>query len=187
MMTFRKDATGVKRIASLIVGLSMITLASAQYKPIDQGSTLQFTIQNLGFDVHGLFTGFKGSINFDAQNPPGSSFDVTIDASTVNTDNGLRDDHLKGESYFDIKNYPAIRFTSSAITVGKGGVYVVTGKLTIKNKTGALSFPFTASPSGNGWIFKGSFKINRKDYDIGGTSTISNQLEVFLNVAAEKK
>jgi len=174
-------------MAAFILSLSITTMASAQYKPSDQGSALQFTIQNLGFDVHGSFTGLRGSITFDPQNISGSSFDVTIDASTVNTDNGMRDDHLKGEGYFDVKNYPVVHFTSTTVTAAKNGGYMVTGKLVIKNKTGDLSFPFTASPTGNGWLFKGSFKINRKDYGIGGTSTISNQLEVVLNVTTEKK
>ena len=166
--------------------LSVTSIASAQYKATDEGSTLKFTIQNLGFDVNGSFTGFKGAINFDPQNPANGSFDVTIDASTINTDNSLRDSHLKEESYFDVKHYPAIHFVSTKITGGKSGDFNVTGKLTIKDKSGNISFPFTAVKSGDGYVFKGSFKINRKDYDIGGISTISNQLEVFLNVAAKK-
>src|SRR5882724_10173732 len=87
-------------------------LALAQYKPVDQGSALQFTIQNFGFDVTGTFSGLKGDIKFDPQNPAESTFDVTIDANTVNTDNSLRDSHLRDNSYFDVKNYPIIHFVS---------------------------------------------------------------------------
>jgi len=160
-------------------------VALAQYKPVDQGSALQFTIQNFGFDVTGTFTGLKGNIKFDPQNPAESTFDVTIDANTVNTDNSLRDSHLRDNSYFDVKNYPAIRFVSTKVT-GKNGAYMISGKLTIKKQTKDISFPFTASPANDGYLFKGTFKINRKDFDVGGTSTISNELEVALNIVAKK-
>lgn len=159
----------------------------AQYKPVDQGSTLKFKIQNLGFDVNGTFSGFQGTIHFDSQNPAKASFDVTIDAKTVNTDNSLRDSHLKDAGYFDIKNYPAIRFVSDKVLPGnKAATFMVNGKLTIKGKSQDVSFPFTAAQANDGYLFKGSFKIKRRDFDIGGTSTISNELEVFLTVLAKK-
>lgn len=162
-------------------------LATAQYKPVDKGSSLQFNIKNLGFGVSGKFTGFKGSIMFDAQSPANGSFDVTIDANTVNTDNSLRDSHLRDASYFDVQKYPVIRFVSSKINpAGKSGTYNVSGKLTIKDVTRDISFPFTAIALSEGYIFKGSFKINRKDFGVGGTSTISNELEVLLDVMAVK-
>jgi len=172
-----------------ILALMVVTakISIAQYKPADKGSTLQFTIKNLGFDVNGTFAGVKGMINFDNQYPAGSSFDVTIDANTINTGNSLRDSHLRGDSYFDVKNYPVIRFVSAKIAPStKSGVFIVSGKLTIKNTSRDISFPFTAAPSNSDYIFKGSFKINRKDFDVGGTSTISNELEVYLNVLAKK-
>jgi polyisoprenoid-binding protein YceI len=159
--------------------------AFAQYKPVDQGSALQFTIKNFGFDVTGTFKGLKGDIKFDPQNSAESNFDVTIDAGTVNTDNSLRDSHLRDNSYFDVKNYPAIHFVSTKIT-GKNGAFVISGKLTIKKQTKDISFPFTAAPSTDGYLFKGTFKINRKDFDVGGTSTISDNLEVSLSILAKK-
>ena len=158
----------------------------AQYKPVDQSSALTFKISNFGFDVTGTFSGFTGSINFDPQNPANGSFDVSIDAATVNTDNSLRDKHLKDDGYFDIKNYPRIRFVSDKITLAKNGAYNLSGKLTIKDKTRQVSFPFTAVQSADGYVFKGSFSIKRKDFGVGGTSTIADELEVNLNVHAVK-
>jgi polyisoprenoid-binding protein YceI len=176
----------MKKIIFLLLISLTAKIASAQYKPIDQGSTLTFKIGNFGFDVIGTFSGFQGSINFDPQNLANDSFDVNIDAGTVNTDNSLRDKNLKNDSYFDVKNYPHISFVSGRITTAKNGAYILSGKLTIKGKSKEISFPFTAAPSDNGYVFKGSFKLNRKDFGVGGTSTISNELEVTLNVHAIK-
>ena len=176
----------MKRILILLLAMMAVHTAFSQYKPADQGSSLKFTIKNLGFDVDGTFTGFKGTINFDSQNPAKDNFDITIDAASVNTDNTLRDSHLRDDSYFNVKSFPVIRFISTKIAPSGNGAYTISGKLTIKDKSQDISFPFTAAPSGDDYLFKGSFKINRKDFGVGGTSTISNQLEVFLSVLAKK-
>ena len=160
-------------------------IACAQYTPVDAGSSLQFTIKNFGFEVTGTFKGLQGNVIFDPANAASSAFDVTIDASTVNTDNSLRDGHLKGDSYFDVQHYPKIHFVSTQVA-GKNGSYKITGKLTIKKTTKIISFPFTASASNGGYLFKGSFTINRKDFDVGGASTISDELTVALSIAAKK-
>jgi len=168
-----------------MLAVAMATASHAQYKPVEQGSTLKFTIKNVGFGVDGSFGGFEGTINFDPQNPAGSSFDVSINAASVNTDNSLRDEHLKGDGFFDVKNNPRIRLVSNKIT-GKGTSYQFSGTLTIKGKSKAISFPFTATGSADTYTFKGGFKINRKDFGVGGTSTISDELDVVINVIAKK-
>jgi polyisoprenoid-binding protein YceI len=168
----------------LIIALS-VNIAFAQYKPDGQASSLKFTIKNLGFGVDGTFSGFDGIINFDPQNPANDNFDVTLKAATVNTDNSLRDDHLKGDGFFDVKNFPIIRLQSAKIA-GKNNTYTLTGVLTIKGKSQAITFPFTATPAGDGLVFKGAFKIKRKDFGVGGTSTVSDELEVNINVVAKK-
>jgi len=174
-----------------ILVLALIMLAGraaiAQYKPVDKGSSLQFVIKNLGFDVDGSFTGFQGTINFDPNDLANASFDVDIDANSVNTGNSFRDGHLRGDGYFDIKKCPRIRFVSTKVMPSnKSGVLMISGKLTIKNQTKEISFPFTATASNGAYIFKGSFKINRKDFGVGGTSTISDDLVVSLNVLTAK-
>lgn len=155
----------------------------AQYKPTDQGSSLNFTIRNFGIEATGKFTGLQGGITFDPANTATANFDVTIDAASVNTDNSLRDSHLRGDSYFDVKNYPRIHFVSTKVT-GKNGAFTITGKLTIKKQTKNISFPFTATPANDGYLFKGTFSINRREFDVGGASTISDNLDVQLNILA---
>ncbi|TSJ44078.1 YceI family protein [Mucilaginibacter corticis] len=176
----------MKTITTLIF-LFAATLCHAQLKPVEQASTLKFTIKNLGFDVDGSFSGFEGSINFDPQGLAVSTFDVSINASTVNTDNSLRDEHLKGSSFFDVKNFPVIRLASTKILpTNKSDTYMLNGQLTIKGKTQPITFPFSANATADGYVFKGSFKIKRKDFGVGGTSTVSDELEVMINVTAKK-
>jgi len=159
----------------------------AQYKPAEQGSALTFTIKNLGFDVNGTFGGFDGTINFDPHNPSAAKFDVTLDAATVNTDNSLRDEHLKGDGFFDVKKFPRIQLVSGKVAAtGKADTYRFTGQLIIKGTSRPVEFPFTATPLADGFIFKGSFRLNRKDFKVGGTSTVSDELNVSIVTVAKK-
>jgi len=165
----------------------MAGFASAQYKPDDAGSSVQFKIRNLGFNVNGSFNGLGGNIRFNPDSLTTSNFDVSVDANSINTDNNMRDNHLRNDSYFDVKNYPRIHFLSTKITTSnKKETLFVFGKLTIKNQTKDISFPFSETPSGDGYLFSGKFKINRKDFGIGGSSTISDDLEVSLNILSKK-
>jgi len=160
---------------------------SAQYKPVDQGSEVNFTVTNFGFDVSGSFTGLQGSIRIDQQNPANDSFDISIDANTVNTDNHMRDTHLRDEGYFDVKNHPRIRLVSSQVrATTRNGVYQFTGQLTMKGKTKKFSFPFTMMSVGDGLLFTGTLAINRKDFEVGGTSTIGNEVRINLKVLTTK-
>lgn len=175
----------MKKIIMLLLLVALTKAGMAQYIPVEQGSSLKFTIKNLGFGVDGSFSGFEGSLSFDPQSPANNVFDVTVNAATVNTDNSLRDSHLKEDGYFDVKNFPKIRLVSTKIT-GKNGSYNFFGVLTIKGKSKAISFPFTAVASGDGYLFKGSFKMNRRDFNVGGISTVSDELDVTINLITKK-
>lgn len=178
----------MKFIFSLLLTQILVAASFAQeYKPVDEGSAVAFEIKNMGFNTKGSFKGLDGKIVFSPADPSKTSFDVTVDATTVNTDNEMRDNHLKKESYFDVEKYPKIRFVSTSCSgPDKNGHYTLSGKLTIKNTTKDMSFPFIATPMGGDYIFKGDFQLNRKDYDIGGSSTISSNLTVSLTVRAKK-
>lgn len=128
----------------------------------------------------------KGTVSFDPGDVKKDSLDLSVDANTINTDNSMRDGHLRKEDYFDVQNYPRIRFVSTSVTVDRNAHFTATGKLTIKNTTREISIPFTATPKDGGYIFTGEFKLNRRDFQVGGSSTISNGLTVYFSVFARK-
>jgi polyisoprenoid-binding protein YceI len=174
-----------------MVFASMIVLTGnlliAQYKPVDNGSSVKFKIKNFGINTSGSFTGLQGYIKFDTNHPDEASFDVSVDANTINTGTEMRDNHLRNDTYFDVKNYLRIRFVSTKVTAStKPGVLFIFGKLTIKNQTKDISFPFTTTATNEGYLFKGEFTINRRDFGVGGASVISDNLEVQLSVLAGK-
>src|ERR1700730_14613852 len=173
----------------ILVSLIVLTgtLAVAQYKPVDNGSSIQFKIKKFCINTTGSFSGLQGNIRFDINHLDEANFDVSIDANTVNTSIEMRDDHLRSDTYFEVKRYPRIHFISTKVTSStKGGELFIFGKLTIKNQTKDISFPFTAATTNDGDLFKGTFTINRRDFGVGGSSVISDSLKVELSIMAKK-
>jgi polyisoprenoid-binding protein YceI len=172
----------------LLIQLTVAACLAQEYKPVDEGSAVTFEIKNFGFNSKGSFTGLEGKIIFDPKDASKASFDVSIKAASINTDNNSRDNHLKKESYFDVEKYPRIRFVSTSLSgPDKSGHYTISGKLTIKNTTKDIYFSCIATPMGNDYIFKGDFTINRRDYEVGGSSTLSNNVNISLTVLAKKQ
>lgn len=178
----------MKRFLKLIPALLLPALGFAQSLiPSDHDSKVHFRIKNFGFNVTGSFSGLQGAIQFDPANLGNCHFLVTVDAKTVNTGIDMRDEHLRKTEYFDVENYPHIRFESVKISPSnKSGTLFIFGKLTIKSVTKDISFPFTATPTDEGYLFSGEFKLNRRDFKVGGGSTISDNLTVMLEVVAKK-
>jgi polyisoprenoid-binding protein YceI len=174
-------------IASIFTLFATISLCAQALTPVGSASEIKFKIKNLGFNTTGSFSGLAGKITFTPNNPDGCNFDVHIEAKTVNTGVEKRDDHLRSSDYFDVKNYPQIRFVSVKVSnTNKNGTLFVSGKLTMKGITKDISFPFTVKPVQDGYLFNGEFKLNRRDFKVGGGSTVSDNLTVMLKVMARK-
>jgi polyisoprenoid-binding protein YceI len=179
----------MKRIITFLLFTLLASIGYAQnFTPVDEGSSVKFTIKNFGFSTSGSFSGLKGSVRFDADNTANASFSVSLNAGSVNTDNQARDKHLRKEEYFDIEKYPLISFVSSSVSANaKPGTYLMLGKLTIKGIAKDIYFPFTATAQNDGYLFSGSFKINRRDFKVGGSSMVlADNLKVLLSVFAKK-
>lgn len=168
--------------------LTSAVCAAQDYQPVDQGSEIGFEIKNFGINTRGTFSGLEGKIVWDPNDLAKAFFDVSVGAATINTDNEMRDGHLRKEDYFDAGKYPRIRLVSTAVTGPDGsGHYTFKGKLTIKDVTQEISFAFIATPMGDDIIFKGVFLLNRRDFHVGGSSTLSNKLTVSITVLAKKQ
>ncbi|MBK7307436.1 MAG: YceI family protein [Chitinophagaceae bacterium] len=172
-------------LAAFFMYASCIT-AQRILSPIDASSKVHFVIKNFGIKTGGDFKGLKGTIKFLPANLAASAFDVTVDAATIDTDNESRDEHLRQAEYFDAATYKTIQITSTKITTSSiAGRFYMFANLTIKGVTKPVEFGFGATPKDGGYIFDGEFKINRRDFGVGGSSvSMSDNLTVSLSVLA---
>lgn len=170
--------------------LSTLTLfvAAQNYNPADEGSKVHFAIKNFGINTGGDLSGLKGNIYFDPANLPASNFTVSVEVKTIDTDSENRDEHLRGDRYFDADKYPEILIKSVRIDKANSGKFNFTGTLTMHGITKNITFPFTASLQGSDYLFSGDFEINRLDYSVGEESSVlSNTVKISLSVLAKKE
>ena len=173
----------------LVIALFISAISFGQaYTPTDAGSKVRFVIKNFGISTGGTFDGLSGSITFDAASLATASFNVSVDAKTVDTDIEARDNHLRKAEYFDVEKYPKISFRSTKITTTNKPEYLyMTGVITIKNVSKEISFPFTHTAKDGGILFAGEFKLDRREFGVGGKSfSLSDQLTVELSIFAKK-
>jgi len=177
----------MKKTLLLFVSAILTQFAVAQYKPVDEGSSIEFNVKHFGLKTSGAFSGLQGQITFDKNSLTDAKFDVSIDASSIRTGVDMRDNHLRGEGYFEVTKYPQIRFVSTKITSnGKSEEFLISGQFTIKNHSKDISFPFTATQTASGFLFKGSFSLSRKDFEVGNSGVLSDNVDVLLSVSAIK-
>jgi len=169
----------MKNILAAIALLIVSTTAFSQTKSISNAK-VSFEIKNLGIKTGGTIGGVQGTIAFDPAALATSKIEATADVNTINTDNSMRDEHLKKDDYFDVAKYPAISMSSVSLKKKGGNNFTGQFNITIKGKTKLVDVPFTYADNG----FKGSFKINRKDFGIGGNSMTMGD-EVTINFEAK--
>ena len=175
-------------LASIFISSVSFIALFQNYQPVDSGSKVRFVIKNFGIKTGGTFEGLAGNIHFDPTNLSASSFEVSVDTKTVDTDLEARDNHLRKPEYFDVEKYPTLNFKSTKITKTNKPEYLyIFGNLTIKGITKEVKFPFTATSKGDDYLFEGEFIINRKDFGVGGNSfSMADELTVELSVIAKK-
>src|SRR6201999_2223089 len=74
----------MSKYVAIILSLFISRQGVAQIQAQESGSTVQFKIRNLGFNVNGSLGGIAGKIQFDPAKPEEATFHVTVDAGTIN-------------------------------------------------------------------------------------------------------
>jgi polyisoprenoid-binding protein YceI len=156
-----------------------VTATSLGTKPtqwqIDpQHSAAHFSVRHLMIsNVRGEFTKVSGNAVLDPTDPPKSTLEVIIDATSIDTREPQRDEHLRSADFLDVANHPTITFRSKKITPAGTDHYKVTGDLTIRGVTREVTFdvegPATPVKDPYGNIrtgVSGTAKINRKDFGL---------------------
>jgi polyisoprenoid-binding protein YceI len=84
--------------------------------------------------VRGRFDEFSGAIHV-AENPEDSWVEVTIQTPSINTNQEMRDNHLKSGDFLLVDEFPTITFRSTKVELLGGSNLRVTGDLTIRGAT----------------------------------------------------
>jgi polyisoprenoid-binding protein YceI len=159
-------------------------------------STMKFNVTHLLIsEVEGSFKVYSGSIKHKNEDFTDALISFTVDANSINTDNEMRDNHLKSDDFFNAKDYPQLKFTSTSFKKIAAGKYVLEGDMTIRNVTKKIKLNVTyggiaKDGYGNTKLgFKATTSINRLEYGLkwnalteSGGMTVGKEVEIKLNL-----
>lgn len=155
-------------------------------------SHLAFDGTQMGQKFSGEFKKFSGDIVFDPAHLEQSRAAVTVDITSVTTDDGDANKYIGAPEWFDSEKFPTAKFTTNKIEKAGDG-FIAHGNLTIRDITLPADLPFHLkfSPDGKQAEMQGSAKLNRLNFHLGSgswadTETVGADVTVRMNVTADK-
>ena len=188
----------MKRKASLAliftVAATAVALAATETWSVDPvHSTAQFTARHFGIvPVVGTVPIKKAVVKLE----PGSQIPIEVsaelDPSNEDTHNGMRDNDIRSDHYFDVATYPNMTFQSTKITGTDPKHFTIAGNLTMHGQTHPVALTAGVvgagkSPRGRSIIaYAATGTIDRTQWGMGfGPVIVGNGIDISLNVEAD--
>lgn len=110
---------------------------------------ITFSYSHLGFSNPEVgFNQFDVDLMLNSADPAASTFEVRIDAASIDSRVDEFNNHLVGADYFDVENYPEISFVSRSIRMTSDNTADITGTLTIKDQSHPLTLAAVLNKAG---------------------------------------
>ncbi len=159
-------------------------------------TTVEFVARHMLTKSRGRFTGFEGTIEV-AEHPEDSKVEVSIDTATIQTNQEMRDNHLKSEDFLDVEKFPVMTFRSTALRPIGDTTFQLVGDLTIKDiaREVVLDAEFLGwgpGPQGGSVMaFTAKTEIEREEWDVAwnmaaetGGFLVGKKVQIELEVEA---
>lgn len=144
----------------------------ASYKVDTQKSVLKWNGKKVTGEHSGTIKLQDGSLTVDGNKLTGGTFSIDMN-TIVCTDltdasyNAKFIGHMKSEDFFNTAKFPTSTFKITKVAPGKSAnEYTITGDMTIKGVTNAVTFPATVKADGNSIAVNGKATLDRTKYDI---------------------
>lgn len=156
---------------------------------------VQFSVFHMGFtDWYGDFTGVSGSLSLDPKNVAASTLDITIPAASVLTTNATLDGELKAADWFDVAQFPTIRFVSTKVVQTAPGKANITGDLTFHGVTKPVTLAATFNGAGPNPMskvytvgFNATATLKRSDFGVSKyVGMVGDETTLRISAAFEK-
>jgi len=164
-------------------------------------SASQFAVKHLMVStVRGQFGKTTGSVQWDGQDYKTVVAEATIDATTIDTREPKRNEHLKSADFFDVAKFPTITFKSKRVEGVSGDRFKLVGDLTMRGVTKEVVLDVEATP-----VVKGARgesrvgasatgRINRQDFGVSWSRTldagglvVANEVDIVLDLELVKQ
>jgi polyisoprenoid-binding protein YceI len=148
--------------------LLLSNVAHADTYAIDNRySTINFRIQHIIGYATGIFKTMTGTIELNDKNDGLKKLEGTIDVNSLDTHLAARDEDLRSEKFFDVKQFPNATFVSKSISKDK-----IKGDLTLHGVTKEITLDYKYLGTAKDQYGKDkmavsmSGSVNRKDFGI---------------------
>ena len=189
--------------AAALVAVPSFAFAATSFEIDPSHSSAQFSVKHLGVsNVRGEFDKVSGSITLDEKDITKSTVQATIDATTINTREPKRDEHLKSADFFDVAKFPTIEFKSTKVEkAGSNEKLKVHGNLTMHGVTKPVvldvEFPATEVKDPWGNSKRGATAtttVDRKDFGLNwnkaleaGGLLVGDDVKITIDLELNKK
>ncbi len=176
--------------ATLLFGLSATTgaIAAAPAWTMDPAqSTLSFIGTQQGEKFTGVIKRFRPAIRYSATDLAGSSLDVSMDLTSIDSKSPDRDQALATDAWFDYKHYATATFKSVGALRPSAGGATADADLTIRGKTRRIAFPFRFTITGASATLDARVTVDRLDFGLGtgewaDDSVIGHKVDVLVHL-----
>ncbi len=155
-----------------------------------EGSSVQFSVK-ASVAIDGKFDKWEATITFPSTDVTTGVTDIKIQAASVNTGSGMKDDKLRGKDFFNAKDDPYITFHSTKIVQTGPDILALPGTFTIRgvSKPETLTFTITgAKGTGEGTI-TGTMAFDRKEFGMNSGIPfikIADRVEVTVHLKGKR-
>jgi len=190
-------------VGALALTLVLPVSVRAETWAIDPAHTVSgFTVKHMMIaNVTGVFELTRGTIEYRPGDPGSVKADITIEAKSVNTRIGRRDDDLRSDNFFSAEKFPTLAFRSRRVQNVRAEGFDLVGDLTIRDVTREVVLKVDGptapikDPQGNRRVgATASTTINRKDFGImwnrtieAGGVVVGDEVRINLEVEAVEK
>lgn len=181
-------------LATLLL-LGLTTHASAiEYDRVDTAkSTIKFVPTLMGSKTEGGFSKFTAQVRFDPDKPAAASAKADVDIRSFDIGYDEATGEALGKNWFDVQQFPTADFTVTKVKALGKDRFELTGNLTIRGKTKALTFPVTLNRETHQTArLDGTVVIKRLDFNLGqgawsSTGTVANDVTLIIRLALSGK
>jgi polyisoprenoid-binding protein YceI len=127
-------------------------------------SSIKFDVE-ASVAIEGKFDKWDASLTFKSPDVSTGVVDIKIQADSVDTGSGMKNNKLKGKDFFDVKQNPYITFHSTKIVQSGPDTFEVDGDFAIRgvSKAEKLTLKVQGAGTGSGTI-DGTMAFDRKQY-----------------------
>jgi polyisoprenoid-binding protein YceI len=185
-------------IAAAIAAFALTATAIAadstwKVDPVHSSAT--FTAVHLGIShVVGTIPIKSATLVVPSSGNVPTSVQATLDPSGIDTHNQMRDDDLRSEHFFDVKQFPVMSFASTSITSTDDKHITINGNLTMHGVTKPVVLAAAFLAKGPGMrgetraAYTATVTVDRTQWGMTyGYPVVSNSIDLAIDIEAIKQ